>query len=166
MTISLRRTHAPVPYGARMQRLARALLVAMFTMVCVVTPAVAVDRTVTMRDSRYAPRNVTIRPGDTVTWTNAGDLPHDASGGGWSTPLLQPSQTASVTFAKAGTYPYQCTIHAEMRGTVIVRAAGALPATDTAPRDGSAPAGLLLVALVGILGAGFAVRRSRQASVP
>jgi uncharacterized cupredoxin-like copper-binding protein len=44
--------------------------------------------------------------------TNSGALPHDFSIAGKKTKLLSPGQSAtlSVNFAKAGSYPYQCTV--------------------------------------------------------
>jgi len=67
---------------------------------------------------------VTIREGDTVTWTNVGQAPHDAAGDGWSTELLVNGGGDSVRFRKAGTYAYVCTIHPQMTGTVVVQARG------------------------------------------
>jgi plastocyanin len=138
--------------------------------------AVAVDKHVTMYDSQYLPAGPTrIEPGDTVTWVNDDDLPHDAAGSGWATPLLMQYDSASVTFENAGTYPYSCTIHPEMRGTVIVAAAssgggggGGTPPTDTvAPAAGDAagisPVGLGLA--LSAVGASLllVVRRTRPA---
>jgi uncharacterized cupredoxin-like copper-binding protein len=67
-------------------------------------------------------------PHGTVTFKvkNAGALSHDFSIGGKTTPLLKTgaSATLTVTFAKAGSYPYECTVpgHAAggMKGTLKV----------------------------------------------
>jgi len=62
----------------------------------------------------------------TFAITNKGKLAHDFSINGKKTALIQPgkSATLSVTFAKAGSYPYKCTVpgHAAagMKGTLKV----------------------------------------------
>ena len=84
--------------------------------------AIAADGTVEMRDFAFAAKKVTIREGDTVTWTNVGQAPHDAAGDGWSTELLANGGSDSVRFREAGTYRYVCTIHPQMTGTVVVQA--------------------------------------------
>ncbi|HWB23205.1 MAG TPA: cupredoxin domain-containing protein [Gaiellaceae bacterium] len=62
----------------------------------------------------------------TFKFTNKGALPHDFSINGKKTPVINPkaSATLTVTFAKAGSYPYLCTVpgHAAggMKGTLKV----------------------------------------------
>jgi uncharacterized cupredoxin-like copper-binding protein len=62
----------------------------------------------------------------TFTVTNLGALPHDFQIGGKKTKLLTMNQSAkvTVTFAKAGKYPYLCTVSghaaAGMKGTLTV----------------------------------------------
>ena len=68
------------------------------------------------------------KPGKaTFVFTNIGHVAHDFKIDGKVTPLIQPGQTTklAVTFTKAGSYPYLCTVpgHAEagMKGTFTVR---------------------------------------------
>jgi outer membrane protein assembly factor BamB len=68
------------------------------------------------------------KPGKvTFVFTNIGHVAHDLKILGKTTPLIQPGQTTklAVTFTKAGSYPYLCTVpgHAEagMKGTFTVR---------------------------------------------
>jgi alcohol dehydrogenase (cytochrome c) len=62
----------------------------------------------------------------TFAFSNIGHVAHDFKINGKVTPLIQPGQTASltVTFTKAGSYPYLCTVpgHAEagMKGVFTV----------------------------------------------
>jgi len=62
----------------------------------------------------------------TFTVTNKGALPHDFKIANKKTKLITPgsSATLTVTFAKKGKYPYQCTVSghaaAGMKGTLTV----------------------------------------------
>lgn len=81
---------------------------------------------------RFAPEEVVIRPGDTVTWVYesgpahnvmAEDIPQAAVG--FRAPLLgQQGRTWSHTFFRSGTYRYHCHPHEAlgMEGRVVVRA--------------------------------------------
>lgn len=59
----------------------------------------------------------------TVTWTNSGSNPHTSTGQNnlWNSGTLNPGQTFSRQFPQAGAFPYVCTIHAGMSGTVVVQ---------------------------------------------
>lgn len=82
--------------------------------------------TVTMADFSYSPATITVSPGDTVTWTNAGPAePHTATGDGFDTGEVAVGSSGSATFAQPGTFPYVCTLHPQMTGTVEVVAAEA-----------------------------------------
>ena len=72
-------------------------------------------------DFRFSPRWITVGSGDTVSWTNNGSEPHDVSGGGLDSGILQPGQGYSHTFTSPGTFNYICSIHPQMKGTVIVQ---------------------------------------------
>jgi plastocyanin len=71
----------------------------------------------------FMPRAVTVPVGTTITWTNRDDIPHTAvsTTGIFKSKILDTDDKFSYTFTKAGTYPYYCTIHPKMTGTVVVR---------------------------------------------
>lgn len=79
---------------------------------------------VTMGDLFFSPTSVTIAVGDTVTWRNTGQAPHNATAddGSFKTPTINNGQSASHTFSQAGTFSYICTIHPQMKGTIRVLA--------------------------------------------
>jgi plastocyanin len=81
---------------------------------------------VTMGDLFFSPSSVTVAVGDTVTWRNDGQAPHNATAddGTFKTPDLNHGQSASETFTQAGTFSYICTIHPNMKGTVRVLSSG------------------------------------------
>jgi plastocyanin len=79
-------------------------------------------QTITVKDFAFAPANVRVSIGATVTWRNEDDARHIvvASDGSWRTPSLQKGQTASITFDKAGEYLYICSYHPGMTGRLLV----------------------------------------------
>jgi plastocyanin len=78
---------------------------------------------VIMTNRSYDPREITVKVGDTVTWVNQDAPKHDvvANNGEFKSTLFDKGQSFSFTFTKAGTYPYYCSIHPGMTGTVIVQ---------------------------------------------
>lgn len=84
----------------------------------------AASASVTMGDLFFSPTSVSIAVGDTVTWQNTGQAPHNATAddGSFKTPTINNGESASHTFTQAGTFSYICTIHPQMKGTVRVLA--------------------------------------------
>ncbi len=71
----------------------------------------------------FSPSTLTIKVGDTVTWTNQDAAKHTVtsdSGSELNSELLGKGRSYSHTFATAGTYNYHCTPHPYMTGKVIV----------------------------------------------
>jgi plastocyanin len=85
---------------------------------------------------KFTPAAVTIAVGDTVTWTNHDQAPHNivVTDGPekFTSPTLQTGQSFSYTFTKAGTYSYYCAIHPDMKATVTVQG-------STSPSPTSSP---------------------------
>jgi plastocyanin len=71
----------------------------------------------------FGPQTVTVPAGTTVTWTNSDDIPHTAvsTDGVFKSKVMDTDEKFSYTFTKAGTYPYYCSIHPKMTGTVVVK---------------------------------------------
>jgi plastocyanin len=65
---------------------------------------------------------VTISVGGTVTWVNNDAVAHTSTASGqWDSGILQPGGRFSRTFPVAGSFPYLCTLHPNMVGTVNVQ---------------------------------------------
>jgi plastocyanin len=71
----------------------------------------------------FGPTTLTVAAGTTVTWTNQDDIPHTvvSTDKVFKSKVLDTDEKFSYTFAKAGTYPYFCSIHPKMTGTVVVQ---------------------------------------------
>ena len=90
----------------------------------------------TMADKAFSPNPVTVKVGDTITWTNNDNQFHTVtSGSGSSDPnmgkafdsglsgasaLTTMGKTFQHQFTQAGQYPYFCQLHPTMVGKVIV----------------------------------------------
>ena len=87
-----------------------------------VTPSAGAAVTATL-GSTFDPQTVTISRGGSVTWTFAA-LHNVTFGGTTGAPQNIPDQatgSAQRQFNTAGTFNYQCTLHAGMQGSVIVQ---------------------------------------------
>jgi plastocyanin len=95
------------------------VLVALAT---VAIPGPAETHVVEMRASQYQPARLTVRRGDAVVWVNRDQLPHNVTRqGAWDSGTLAPGARWSTVAHASGTYPYVCTLHPGMRGTLVVR---------------------------------------------
>lgn len=79
--------------------------------------------TVEVKDFTYTPANLTVPSGATVTWKFEDSAPHDvlADDQSFRSALLNDGETYQFTFTESGSYPYICSIHPYMMGTVTVQ---------------------------------------------
>jgi plastocyanin len=71
----------------------------------------------------YRPDDLNVALGTTVTWMNTDSVSHTSTSDvpGWSSGVVAPGGQFSVALQTAGTFPYHCTIHPGMVGTIVVR---------------------------------------------
>lgn len=77
-----------------------------------------------MKGTAYAPPDIIVGLGATVTWTNS-DTPHHTvtlDDNSHDSGVIPPNSTHSYSFDTAGTYRYHCAIHSSMTGSVRVNA--------------------------------------------
>jgi LPXTG-motif cell wall-anchored protein len=128
----------PVPAGEPLDAAARAKKAKAKKQPKVKRVAVAAATTsVTISDFQFAPAQITIQEGDTVTWTNDGPTAHSAtaSDGSFDTGIFSAGGSRSHTFDEPGTFAYICTPHPNMEGTVVVEAASTGDSGDTGTDD-------------------------------
>ena len=92
------------------------------------TQSPSADVTITIQGQRgnqsYSPSPMTVRVGQRVAWQNADTIAHTATqdASGFNTGNLAAGATSSpITMSTAGTFPYHCTIHPGMVGTITVQ---------------------------------------------
>ncbi len=105
-----------------------------------VTLARAADQPVTIQNFAFAPATLNVAVGDKITWTNKDATAHTISSdtaGVFDSGSTAPGATFSFTAATAGTITYHCNIHATMKATIVVSAAGSASPTAGAPKTGN-----------------------------
>ncbi|MGH2655177.1 MAG: plastocyanin/azurin family copper-binding protein [Actinomycetota bacterium] len=73
---------------------------------------------------RFEPAVIAVSAGDSVTWTNTDDFPHNVHllDGSDRTVDLPIGESGSITFPEPGTVYYECSIHPQqMHGKIIVK---------------------------------------------
>ena len=82
---------------------------------------------VTIAKLVYAPAEITLHVGDTITWVNNDPIAHtataakNASGGLWEV-MIPPGKSAEMQMTAAGTIDYYCRFHPNMKARIIVLA--------------------------------------------
>jgi plastocyanin len=83
---------------------------------------------VTVKQFQFMPAELAVKAGTNVTWTNQDDILHTATSGATpGTPdgtfdgqMDGPGKSFSHVFDQSGRYPYFCSRHTSMTGTVVV----------------------------------------------
>ncbi|HEX7166836.1 MAG TPA: plastocyanin/azurin family copper-binding protein [Acidimicrobiales bacterium] len=77
--------------------------------------------TVTLKNLRFVPDEVTVKAGETVLWKwDDGGVQHDVKGDGFGS-KLKTKGTFRHVFDEAGSYDYVCTVHpTTMKSKVVV----------------------------------------------
>ena len=72
---------------------------------------------------QFSPTSSSVKVGQVIEWTNTGSVLHNITfdeAGCLTDSAFQPQATWAIKFTQAGSYPYHCTIHPGMDGTLTV----------------------------------------------
>ena len=86
-------------------------------------PANAADTsTIAIEKFAFTPKEITIKPGTTVVWTNHDETPHTiaTSDKSFASKAMDTGDKFEFTFANEGDFSYFCTLHPFMTGIVHV----------------------------------------------
>lgn len=99
------------------------LALIVFTAACGDSTAPNDEVVIEMRDNSFSPSERTVSVGTTVRWRNVGEFPHNSTSttSAWTSGDIQPNASFSRSFDTAGTFDYECTLHAGMTGRIIVQ---------------------------------------------
>lgn len=77
---------------------------------------------VTIEGFAYSPGSISASVGDVIAFTNKDAASHTATldDGSCDTGGIAADATGALTFSAAGTYPFHCTIHPDMTGTIEI----------------------------------------------
>jgi plastocyanin len=77
---------------------------------------------ITIKDFMFSPMQVTTRVGVAVTWVNQDDEVHTvvSDTGLFRSGALDTAMTYTFTFDKPGTYQVICSLHPQMKATIVV----------------------------------------------
>ena len=78
------------------------------------------DHEVIIENFVFDSSDLTIKVGDTVTWTNNDGAAHTVKIGTIESDNMSKSDTFSFTFSEVGTFEYICGLHPYMKGKIIV----------------------------------------------
>ena len=86
------------------------------------SPALAKEHQVAIEGLKYTPKELKIKKGDTVVWTNGDDRDHTvtADDGSFTSKKIANGDTYERKFAKAGKYKYHCDYHPRMKAMIVV----------------------------------------------
>jgi plastocyanin len=86
--------------------------------------AQAAEVQVTIDNFTFSPQQVTVKAGDTVTWTNHDDIPHTVTSTtkAFNSNALDTDDRFSFTFVTPGSFSYFCALHPHMTGSILVEA--------------------------------------------
>ncbi|HLL27504.1 MAG TPA: cupredoxin family copper-binding protein [Xanthobacteraceae bacterium] len=114
----------PNGLGAAINIARRAFLALAFAAAFAANPAQAEGAAkVTIDNFTFAPAELTVAVGTTVTWENHDDIPHSVVEKNklFRSRALDTNDAFSFTFTSAGTYDYFCGLHPHMVGKIIVK---------------------------------------------
>jgi plastocyanin len=111
----------PAPPGAPADHAVNATT----TATTITVAAADADTSVNIKDFAFAPTATTIAVGTTVHWKNLDGEPHTVRSidANFASGALDQNDSYTVKFDKPGTYRYACSIHPQMVGTIVVKAA-------------------------------------------
>lgn len=78
---------------------------------------------VVIQNFAFSPSPLNVKVGDTVRWTNRDSAPHTVSSdsNAFESGTMNQGQAFQFTFKTPGTYPYHCSVHPNMKATVVVQ---------------------------------------------
>ena len=113
--------------SASSRRALASLAAALGVLACCLGPSAAVEtgkpttHTVIMDAVSFQPAVMTVKAGDAVVWRNQDPFPHTVTSKAFDSQSIAPGQSWTYTAKTRGEFPYVCTFHPTMKGTLRVQ---------------------------------------------
>ena len=85
-------------------------------------PSSQSDATITISDFKFAPGTLTVQHGAHIKITNSDGVAHTVTaddGHSFDSGTVASGDSATISVAQAGRFPYHCTIHPFMKGELV-----------------------------------------------
>ena len=72
---------------------------------------------------KFQPETINAKVNDVISWTNGDSAPHGVAlddGNVECTKKIAGGSSGGTVFTKAGTYPFHCSVHSNMKGTIVI----------------------------------------------
>lgn len=76
---------------------------------------------VEIRQFKFFPATLEVKPGDVIIWRNLDIAPHTATAKNWDSGNLGKDQSWSLKVTSKGTIEYICAYHPAMKGKIVVK---------------------------------------------
>ncbi len=89
--------------------------------ICTQASGTTADVEATVANNTWGP--VSAKVGDVITWTNSDAIPHKVAlddGSCTMTDNITGDAPQSLSFTQAGSFPFHCTVHPSMKGTITI----------------------------------------------
>jgi plastocyanin len=86
-------------------------------------PAARKPVSIAIEGMKFSPADVTVKPGDTIVWTNKDIVAHTvtAKAGAFDSKVIPPGGTFQYVAKRKGDFVYICSLHQPMTGDAKVR---------------------------------------------
>jgi plastocyanin len=75
-----------------------------------------------IKDFKFSPARLTVKPGDKIRWINRDRAPHDATAldRSWKTKVLRKNGKDDITVTEGMVTIYYCSVHPQMRAKFVI----------------------------------------------
>jgi plastocyanin len=100
---------------------------ALCAFIAMAAPAAAAEVKADIKLFQFQPKEIMVKPGDSITWLNGDDIEHSVTAGKpgketkqFDSGFFTKDGTFTQAFSEAGTIEYFCKRHPSMKGKIVI----------------------------------------------